>query len=251
VPLRSFLGRDGVQLACHELGEGRPLILVHGYTGNAEASWIGSGMAAHLASRGYRVLMPDLRGHGDSSRPHDPESYPPDVLADDCLALIEQFELTDYDLGGYSLGARTVIRVLARGAAPRRAFSGGQGLEAILHTSGRGGNFRHLLTHFGTFEPGTRERAFEDWITSSGADPVALLRVLDTFVDTPPESLARITVPVLVLAGADDGHNATARELADALPYGRYVMLPGDHYAASRAPEFPAAVAEFLTGSGG
>jgi pimeloyl-ACP methyl ester carboxylesterase len=82
MPLRSFSSRDGLRLACHEIGEGRPLVLIHGYLGSARASWIDSGIADHLASRGHRVLMPDMRGHGESARPHDPGSYPPGVLAE-------------------------------------------------------------------------------------------------------------------------------------------------------------------------
>ena len=66
-----------------------------------------------LAGQGYRVILPDLRGHGDSARPHDPAAYPPDALADDGLALIEQLGLTDYDLGGYSLGAAAADVVVA------------------------------------------------------------------------------------------------------------------------------------------
>jgi pimeloyl-ACP methyl ester carboxylesterase len=242
---RYFHGRDGVRLAYRELGEGRPLILIHGYlsTGTAMAD---SGFARRLAGRGHRVIIPDLRGHGASARPHDAAAYPPDALADDGLALIEHLGLTGYDLGGYSLGGRTVIRILARGATPGRAFAGGQGLEAIVHTVGRGGRFRHVLTNFGTFEPGSPEQAMEDWVTSSGGDPVALVRVLDTFVDTPPEALARITVPTLILTGAEDGHNDTAGALAGALANGRYVMLPGNHFTAVTSPEFETAVTGFL-----
>jgi pimeloyl-ACP methyl ester carboxylesterase len=242
----SFTGRDGVPLAYHEIGEGHPLILIHGYMGNAQVSWIDSGIADEFARHGHRVLMPDMRGHGESTRSHNPDDYPPDVLADDCLALIEQSGLTDYDLGGYSLGGRTVIRALARGASPRRAFCGGQGLEAILHTERRGGNYRHLLTNLGTFAPGSPEQRSEAWIRASGADPVALLRILDTFADTPPGELAAITVPVLILTGDGDGHNDTAQALADALPNGRYVMVPGDHVTATRAPQYLAAITEFL-----
>ncbi len=243
--LHHFQGRDGVQLAYHELGQGRPFVLIHGYMSNATVMAQG-GFAERIASRGHRVIMPDLRGHGDSAKPHEAAAYPPDALADDGLALIEQLGLTDYDLGGYSLGGRTVIRLLARGAIPGRAIVGGQGLEAITHTVGRGGHFRHVLTHFGTFEPGTSERATEDWVTSSGGDPVALVRVLDTFADTTMEELARITIPVLVLTGAHDGHNDTAAALADAMPHGRYVMLPGNHFTAAIGSEFESAVASFL-----
>jgi pimeloyl-ACP methyl ester carboxylesterase len=245
IPVRYFRGRDGVQLAYRELGEGRPLILIHGYLGNA-MTMAEAGIAGTLAGQGYRVVLPDLRGHGDSAKPHDPAAYPPDVLADDGLALIEQLGLTDYDLGGYSLGGRTVIRLLARGAAPGHAIAGGQGLEAITHTVGRGGRFRHILTHFGTFEPGSQEQAMEDWVTASGGDPVALVHVLDTFADTSPAELARITVPTLVATGAEDGHNDTAKALASALGNGQYVMLPGDHGTAIATPQFQTAITDFL-----
>jgi len=169
-----------------------------------------------------------------------------ELLADDGLALIEQLGVTDYDLAGYSLGGRTVARMLARGATPRRAIVAGQGLEAILHTEGRGGRLRHILNNFGTFTPGSPEQAMEDFITASGGDPAALVRVLDTFVDTPREALAAVTVPTLVLTGADDGHNETAAALASTLQRGRYVMLPGDHLTVASSPQFEIAVIAFL-----
>ena len=245
IPRHYFRGRDGARLAYRELGKGRPLILIHGYTGSAMVM-IGAGVPGKFAGRGYRVILPDLRGHGDSARPHDPAAYPPDVLADDGLALIDHLGLTGYDLAGYSLGGRTVIRMLARGAAPGRAVVGGQGLEAIAHTVGRGGRYRRILTNFGTFAPGSPEQAMEDWVNASGGDPIALACVLDTFADTPLEALARIQVPTLVLTGAEDGHNDTAAALASALGNGRYAQLPGHHGSAVATPEFEAAMAGFL-----
>ena len=106
--VRRFQGRDGLELAYQEVGAGRTLILLHGFTGTAKASWVDSGLAERLAGLGYHVVLPDMRAHGDSAKPHDAASYPPDVLADDGLALIEQLGVTDYDLAGYSLGGRTV-----------------------------------------------------------------------------------------------------------------------------------------------
>jgi len=244
--VRRFQGRDGLELAYREAGAGRTLVLMHGFTGTAKSSWVDSGVAERLAGLGYRVVLPDMRGHGDSAKPHDAAAYPPDVLADDGLALIEQLGVTDYDLAGYSLGGRTVARMLARGATPRRAIVAGQGLEAILHTEGRGGRLRHILNNFGTFPPGSPEQAMEDFITASGGDPAALVRVLDTFVDTPREALAAVTVPTLVLTGADDGHNETAAALARTLQRGRYVMLPGDHLTVASSPQFEIAVIAFL-----
>ncbi len=248
LPVHRFHGHDGADLVYRELGAGRPLVLIHGYLGNATVSWVDSGLAATIAAHGYRVFMPDMRGHGDSARPHDAAAYPPDMLADDGLALIEQLGLTDYDLGGYSLGGRTTMRILARGATPGRAIVGGQGLDAIIHTVGRGIRYRHILTSLGTFEPGSPEQAMEDWITSSGGDPVALLHVLDTFMDTPQEALTQIKSPTLVLTGAQDDHNRSAEALAAALPNGRYVEVPGSHMSAVATPEFRSAITDFLSG---
>jgi pimeloyl-ACP methyl ester carboxylesterase len=247
--VRRFQGRDGLELAYREIGSGRTLILIHGFTLTAKAAWLDTGIAGRIAGHGYRVVLPDLRAHGDSAKPHEAAAYPPDVLVDDGLALIEQLGVTDYDLAGYSLGGRTVAQLLARGASPRRAVVAGQGLEAILHTEGRGGRLRHILANFGTFPPDSPERAMEAWITASGGDPAALIRVLDTFVDTPREALAAVTVPTLVLTGAEDGHNETAAALASTLAQGRYVTLPGDHFTAVNSPQFTAEVIEFLSRS--
>jgi pimeloyl-ACP methyl ester carboxylesterase len=157
LPLKHFRGRDGLELAYREMGTGRPLLLIHGFFSTATINWMRYGHAAKIAARGHRLIMPDLRGHGDSAKPHDGAFYPPDVLADDGFALIEHLGLTDYDLGGYSLGARTTLRMLARGARPGRAIVAGMGLDGIIDTTGRGGFFRNLLTHLGTFKPGSAE----------------------------------------------------------------------------------------------
>jgi pimeloyl-ACP methyl ester carboxylesterase len=192
------------------------------------------------------VLMPDLRGHGDSAKPHDPTAYAPDVLAEDGLAFIDQLGLTDYDLGGYSLGARTVIRMLVLGATPRRAVAGGMGLDGVVHATARTDHFRRVLTQLGTFKRGTPEWMAEAFLKTVGGDPVALLHVLDTTVDTSLEELARISVPTLVVAGAQDDDNGSAADLAAALPEGRYVVIPGSHMGAVAKPELGIAIADFL-----
>ena len=71
--LQFFEARDGVRLAWRELGEGRPLLLLHGLFSNAEVNWIKFGTAARIAAAGFRVVMPDLRVHGSSDAPHEPE----------------------------------------------------------------------------------------------------------------------------------------------------------------------------------
>ena len=64
--VRHLTARDGVRLAWREMGEGRPLLLIHGYFSNAFVNWIRFGHAQAIAERGFRVIMPDLRAHGDS-----------------------------------------------------------------------------------------------------------------------------------------------------------------------------------------
>jgi pimeloyl-ACP methyl ester carboxylesterase len=246
LPVQYFQGRDGEQLAYREVGEGRPVVLIHGFFSTAFVNWVRYGHAAKIAGLGYRVVMPDLRGHGDSAKPHDASAYPPDVLADDGFALIEHLGLTDYDLGGYSLGGRTTIRMLARGAKPGRAIVAGAGWEGIVNTAGRGAHFRHILTNLGTFERGSAEWMAEAFLKTVGGDPVALLHVLDTFVDTPREKLERIETPTLVLMGSDDHDTGSGEDLAAALPHGQYALMPGNHMSAVTKPDLGAAIADFL-----
>ncbi len=75
--LHRWAASDGVELAWHEKGEGRPLVLLHGLFSDAAMNWIKFGHAERLAAAGYRVIMPDLRAHGASSAPHDAAAYPP------------------------------------------------------------------------------------------------------------------------------------------------------------------------------
>lgn len=241
-----FESFDGARIAWRELGEGRPVVLIHGYFSDAKTNWLRYGHAAAVAAEGFRVIMPDLRGHGDSAKPHDAASYPADALMRDGLALVAHLGLTDYDLGGYSLGARTTVRMLANGAAPARVVLSGMGLAGITATAGRGGYFRNVLTNLGTFERGSREWLTEAFLKTTKGDPQALLRVLDTFVDTPREALEAMTQPVLVVSGAEDDDNGSAAELAAALPAGEYAEVPGNHMSAVTKPELGEAIAAFL-----
>jgi pimeloyl-ACP methyl ester carboxylesterase len=81
-------------------------------------------------------------------------------------------------------------------------------------------------------------------VAQAGADPEALLRVLDTFVETPGTALAEITTPVLVVAGDQDDRRAG--QLAAALPGARYAQVPGNHLTALASPELEAAILAFL-----
>lgn len=241
-----FSGTDGAELAYHEMGEGRPLVLLHGVTGNG-AMWLRHGQAEKIAAAGHRVILPDFRGHGRSAKPHDPAAYPPDVLATDGLALVEQLGLDDYDLGGYSLGARIVVRMLVRGATPRRAVVAGQGLSEVLGVGGSAGALlRRVFAGAGTFEPGSPEERTERWLRASGEDTTALAHVLSSIVPTTTAELGRIPVPTLVVVGTEDERATTAGDLAAALPHGTLATVPGNHATAPAGPELTAAIIDFL-----
>lgn len=221
-------------------------MLIHGYFSNAEVNWIRYGHAACIATAGFRVIMPDLRGHGASSKPHDPAAYPRDALADDGFALLDHLSLKDYDLAGYSLGGRTVMRMLVRGARPGKAVLCGMGLDGILDTNSRGDYFRYVLTGLGSFARGSPEWMTEAFLKTTRGDPEALLLILNTFVDTARTELAAIDVPVLVVTGAEDDDNGSGRALAEAIPGARFREIPGNHMSAVVKPELGEAIASFL-----
>ena len=197
LPVQYYTGRDGTKLAYRELGQGRPVVLIHGYFSNAVTNWIRYGHAAAA-------------------------------------------------LGGYSLGGRTTARMLVRGATPARAVIAGMGLDGIVHASGRNEHFRRILSQRGQWDRRSPEGKAEAFMNSTGADPVAGLHLLDASVDTPPEALAAIGVPVLVLAGTEDDDNGTAEDLAAVLPRGRAARVPGNHMSAVAQPDLGRAIAAYL-----
>ena len=248
IATHSFTAPDGVQLAWHETGEGRPVLLLHGLFSDADTNWIKFGHAAVSAARGLRVIMPDLRAHGHSGKPHDPAFYPPDILAEDGLALIAHLGLTDYDLGGYSLGARTSVRMVVKGARPRRLVVSGMGLSGLLHTGRRAQHFRDILTGLGSHARGSPEWLAEAFLKTTGGDPQALLPLLGSFVDSSEAELRAIAMPTLVLQGSEDDDNGSAEDLARLLPDARYVEVPGNHMSAVTRPDLGRAIADFLAG---
>lgn len=244
----SFQATDGVEIAWRETGQGRPLLLIHGFMSEADTNWIKYGHAAALANAGYRVIMPDLRAHGISGKPHDPKFYPRDILADDQFALLAHLDITDYDLCGYSLGGRTVSRMLARGAAPCRAIISGMGLEGLTQTGNRGAHFRNVFDNLGQHEKGSSAWMAEAFLKTTGGDPAALQHILDSFVDTDAAEIASWTLPVAVVCGEQDDDNGSAADLAALLLHGKLFAVPGNHMSAVTKPELGEACVAALTG---
>jgi len=241
--LRSF---DGATIVWREVGRGRPLVLLHGLFSHAEMNWMRWGTADLLAEAGLRVILPDFRAHGLSDAPRGPSAYPPDVPARDIEALVGELGLDDYDLGGYSLGARTAVRLVVRGARPRRVVLAGMGLDGIVRSGDRSEFFLRVIAMRDSVQPGTREWMAAQFMKTTGVDPEAAAHLLRSQVETKPQELASVAMPALVVAGRDDDDNGSAEALANALPEARHVAVPGNHMTAVTRPDLGRAIRDFL-----
>src|SRR3954452_18297299 len=237
---------DGVRLAYHELGQGSPVVVLHGLFSDANMNWIKFGHAARIAAEGFRVIMPDLRAHGLSGRPHEPEHYPQGILARDLRELVAHLSLTEFDLGGFSLGARTTVEGVGEGLRPRRAILGGAGLEGLRHWERRKHFFLEAIEQFDRVPRGDPHWLSIQFMKSQKVDRIAAGLLLESFADAFMDWLKAFTMPTLVICGSEDDENGSGAELAAALPNGTYCEVPGTHMSSVTKPELGEAIAKFL-----
>jgi len=237
---------DGVRLACHELGEGRPVVLLHGLFSDATMNWIKFGHAARIAAAGFRVIMPDLRAHGQSAKPHGEQFYPKGILARDLRELIELLQLAEFDLGGFSLGARTTVEAVGEGLRPRRAVLGGAGLDGLRNWKRRKDFFVEAIGMFDRVQRGDPHWLSIQFMKSQGVDRVAAAQLLESFEDAFMSWLEAFTMPTLVVCGDQDDDNGSAEELANVLPNAIFEEVPGTHMSSVTKPELGEAIARFL-----
>jgi pimeloyl-ACP methyl ester carboxylesterase len=237
---------DGVELAYHEVGEGRPAILLHGLFSDADTNWIRFGHAARIAADGFRVIMPDLRAHGLSGKPHEPDHYPKGILARDLQELHAHLALTDFDLAGFSLGSRTAVEAVGQGMRPRKTVLAGMGLRGLLDWDRRQRFFIDAIGMFDSASRGDPHWLAIQFIKTQKVDREAAALLLASFGDTPREWLAAFTMPTLVLIGSEDEDNGSAHELAAALPNAVYEEVPGTHMSCVTKPQLGEAIARFL-----
>ena len=241
-----FASFDGTRLALHRMGAGRPLILLHGLFSSAEMNWIKFGQAELLAAAGFECLMPDLRAHGHSAAPHDPAAYPDDVLARDLAALIAHLGLPDFDLCGFSLGARTSVRGVIAGVSPRRLVLGGMGLEGLAGWTARGAFFIDAIDRFESIKAGDPAFLAVQFMKTMKVDRTAARMLLQTFADTPPAALAALTMPTLIVNGDQDRDNGDPAALTAALPDAVQAVVPGTHMSCVTKPDLGLAIRDFL-----
>ena len=205
-----FTSFDGTKLAIHRMGGGRPVVLLHGLFSSADMNWIKWGHAERLAAAGFEAIMLDFRVHGDSESPRDPEAYPPSVLVRDAAALIEHLQLEDaeYDLVGFSLGARTSLHAVATQVLePRKLVVAGMGVAGLSEWQKRSAFFKRVIDEFDTIERGDPAYFSRQFLKSQGVDRVAARQLLDAMEDLDLSLLDNVTMRTLVVCGENDQDN--------------------------------------------
>jgi len=96
---------NGLKIHLEIMGSGEPLLILHGW-GSSHYSW--AKVQAILADKGYRVIVPDLPGFGDSQAPQKPQTV--GDYSDFILKLVEKINLSSFFLLGHSFGGRVAIK---------------------------------------------------------------------------------------------------------------------------------------------
>jgi pimeloyl-ACP methyl ester carboxylesterase len=213
-----YFDAGGVRIRYVDMGSGPAVVLVHGFTGDIERSWINTGVLANL-STDHRVLAFDLRGHGHSGKPHDPRAY--DEIGLDVIRLLDHTGVKRAHVVGYSLGGIIIAKLLTThperftsaligGAAYRRSRSAraDQANEAAAREVEAGIYRALIVSTAATDEPRPGEEAIHARSREiAGSNDVhahaALMRARRALLVSDAE-IAAVRVPTLALVGGAD-----------------------------------------------
>jgi pimeloyl-ACP methyl ester carboxylesterase len=240
---------DGARIAYAVAGEGRPVVLIHGYASSREQNWGATGWISRLAQEGFRVVSFDCRGHGHSDKPHDAKAYGPHMI-EDILAVMDAAEMADAFVMGYSMGAMLAIRLLMlHPSRVRKAVAAGIGESYFAeHQAWRNMIAEAMLTDDPSTIADREARKFRLFGGQKGKDRLALAACMHSPRHMyRPEDLKASQRPVLVVAGENDTLVGSPFALASAFADGRAVILPNkDHMTAVGDPGYKRAVLDFF-----
>jgi non-heme chloroperoxidase len=265
--------RDGTQIFYKDWGTGLPVVFSHGWPLSADA-W--DAQMLLVASRGYRAIAHDRRGHGRSSQPWNGTDM--DTYADDLAQLLDALDVTGATLVGHSTGGGEVTRYVGRHGTKRvakvvlvsaipplmlktPANPGGLPLEAFdAIRAGVGGDrsqfYKDLSAPFyGANRPGsTVSQGVRDafWLMSMQAGLKGAYDCIKVFSETDlTEDLKRFDVPTLIIHGEDDQIvpiGASARESVKLVKGATLKVYPGAPHGLpmTLADQFNADLLSFL-----
>ena len=238
-----------MQIAFIDEGIGEPVLLIHGFASSSRVNWLEPGWIKTLTDAGYRAIALDNRGHGRSTKSHDPADYEPALMADDAVALLDHLGIARAHVMGYSMGARiTAFLLLNHPERARSAVFGGLGMGLVEGV----GDWDPIAAALLAKDPSTITdakgkmfRAFADRTKSDRQALAACIRA--SRQELSPGQIAHISQPVLVAVGTKDKIGGDPHRLAALLPKGRALDIPGrDHMLAVGDKIFKTAVLEFL-----
>ncbi len=226
-----------------------PILLIHGFASNFNTNWVATGWVSTLVKDGYRVIALDNRGHGQSGKPHDPDAYSPQIMAEDARRLLDYLGIGAACVMGYSMGARiTAVLGLNHPDRVRSAVFGGLGINMVRGFDNSDIIADALLTPSPdtiTDPVGQTFRAFAD---QTGSDLKALAACIRASrLKISGAALEVLRMPVLVCVGTEDDTGGDPHELAAFIPNGQAFDIDGrDHMKAVGDKTYKAAVLAFL-----
>lgn len=251
-----FATSDGLQIHYAVFGEGAPLVLVHGWGGNIELNWKLTGWIDKLRTV-RQVVAIDIRGHGDSDKPHDAAAYGYAPMASDVIAVMDHLGIEKADYLGYSLGAFSGAHLLGHDQDRFTSFvliGIGDEDTASLAAAPRIAAALRAGSPEDIDDPqAAAYRALVDLDPRNDREALAIA-ALEMWPQGYPVTiggpgLADTDVPVLIINGSDDPYAATVDGFADAVPGAEVVEILGvDHLGVLLSPATMEHVLRFLDG---
>ena len=222
-------GSGGIDIACETMGEGPPVLLIHGFGANRGITWRNTGWFDVLVKAGHQVIAMDCRGHGQSGKPHAPEHYDDGIMAADAVAVLAKLGIVAAHVMGYSMGAQLAIRLMHdHPAVVRRCVLAGIGETYFQPSPEINETIAQALEGS---DPAAIQlpiaREFRSFCERAGDDLVAMAACMRRPQRIfSPQELTAFSHHVLVVCGSEDTLAGPPEALASAFVHGESLIAP-------------------------